>query len=118
MRSLMNDLYADMQQAYLDRGLQPPEKLPFYFPQRYDIDKKINGVDGREAAIAFFTEVFSDRPNPREKAEMIVAKIEDEGYQPTWGFDLAATHEPKVLQHHATRTASYHPYSCVCNLPG
>ena len=95
MRSLMNDLYAEMQQAYLDRGLQPPEKLPFYFPQRYDIDKKIKGVDGREAAIAFFTEVFSDRPNPRAKAEMIVAKIEDEGYQPTWGFDLAATMNQK-----------------------
>ena len=88
MRGLMNDLYAHMEAAYRERGLQPPPKLPFYFPQRYDIDRKIKGVDGREAAIAFFTRVFSDRPNPRKKAEMIVAKIEDEGYQPTWGFDF------------------------------
>ena len=91
LRELMNDLYAHMQEAYASRGLQAPEKLPFYFPQRYNLDRKINGADGREAAIAFFTEVFKDRPNPRAKAEMIVKKIEDEGYQPTWGFDLAET---------------------------
>jgi len=96
MRKLMNDLYQEMVDAYESRGLVAPEKLPMYFPQRYSIDGKIHGVEGRDALVAFFTKVFEDRPNPRGKAEMLVQKIEDEGYQPTWGFDLAATLNQKA----------------------
>lgn len=96
MRALMDDLYEEMRQAFESRGLTAPEKLPMYFPQWYSIDKKIHGIEGRDALLAFFEKVFEDRPNARAKAEMIVSKIEDEGYQPTWGFDLAATLNQKA----------------------
>ena len=96
MRKLMDDLYQEMVDAYQSRGLTAPEKLPMYFPQRYSIDRKIHGVEGRDALVAFFTKVFEGNRDPRAKAEMVVQKIEDEGYQPTWGFDLAATLNQKA----------------------
>tara|TARA_B100000035_G_scaffold92368_2_gene78033 strand:- start:1104 stop:9533 length:8430 start_codon:yes stop_codon:yes gene_type:complete len=96
MRKLMDDLYQEMVDAYQSRGLTAPEKLPMYFPQRYSIDRKIHGVEGRDALVAFFTKVFEGNKDPRAKAEMVVQKIEDEGYQPTWGFDLAATLNQKA----------------------
>jgi hypothetical protein len=96
MRQLMNDVYQELEDAYTSRGATPPEKLVDYFPQVYALDRKIYGVDGESALIYFLEAVFT-KPDkngqtisrdPRAKAEMILKKITDEGYQPTWGFDF------------------------------
>ena len=96
MRRLMNAVYSELEQAYISRGATPPEKLVDYFPQVYELNRKIYGLDG-ETALTYFLEAVFTKPDssgqrisidPRAKADMVLQKITDEGYQPTWGFDF------------------------------
>ena len=105
LRKLMNDLYSLIEQTYAKYGAPPPPKILMYFPQVYQLDGKftdgiLRGLDKTQGLRDFFKQVFTNDgvQDADVKAADLVAKIQNEGNAPTWGFDLATVAGEKVFR--------------------
>lgn len=105
LRKMMNDLYSLIEQTYSKYGAPPPPKILMYFPQVYLLDGKfkdgvLNGLDKTQGLRDFFKQVFTNDgvQDADVKAADLVAKIQNEGNAPTWGFDLATVAGEKVFR--------------------
>ena len=105
LRKMMNDLYSLIEQTYAKYGAPPPPKILMYFPQVYLLDGKfkdgvLNGLDKTQGLRDFFKQVFTNDgvQDADVKAADLVAKIQNEGNAPTWGFDLATVAGEKVFR--------------------
>ena len=94
-RKVLDDMWSDLEKIYTDQGLTPPAKIVNYFPQRYQLNGKMHGMEKDQVMESFFEAVFTgkmadakQRDRARNAAQMVVGKIKNEHYQPVWGNDL------------------------------
>ena len=84
MRRLMNAVYSELEQAYISRGATPPEKLVDYFPQVYELNRKIYGLDG-ETALTYFLEAVFTKPDSSGQRISIDPRASGHGLTKNYG---------------------------------